>query len=150
MTTKKIEAKDYITAMNVSAERLSDVRRLINGREEAFKTETNGLYAEEKSLKEDLLAALKTIGLSSVKTASGDSYLISKKHRFAVKDALALDKYARDERCVTIDKKALNQRFTEAFKKGTLPDFVTPEPYETISIRGAKKEGEEESASDSP
>ncbi len=150
MPTKKkvVGAADFVAAMNTSAERLAEVRLLINGREEAFKKETDDLYNEEKALKEDLLVALKTIGLSSVKTSSGESYVISHKHRFGVKNPIALEDYARKERCVTIDKKALNQRFAKAFKEGTLPDFVTPEPYETISIRGAKKE--EEAATESP
>lgn len=138
MAKKKVDAKDFIAAMNASAENLYAVRLRIRTKEERFKQETDADYAEEKALKADILAALKTIGLSSVKTAAGESYSISHTHDFVVKNPIAYDGWVKDHRFVREDKVLVKQGLTKALKEGTLPEFVEAVPRETISVRAPK------------
>lgn len=140
MTKKKLSAREEIDLLNSKAERLAEVRKIIRTTEERFKQETDSVYAEEKELKSELLLGLKMVGLSSVKTTAGDSYFISRKNDFIIINPLEADKYARDERCVRIDKRILDQRLARALKEGQLPGFVKAEERETISVRSAKKE----------
>lgn len=142
MPKKKLSAKEEIDLMNKSAERLSYVRGQIRSREERFKEETDALFVEERALREDLLVGLKMMGLSSVRTSSGDSYVLAKTHDFEISNPLAFETWARDNRCVTIDKRAAKQRLLASFKEGTLPEFAKPVDKETISVRSAKKEEE--------
>lgn len=137
-SSKKTAAANYIQKMNERAEELSKVRAEIRVREEKWKEETDHLFARERELKESLLDDLQSIGLSSVKVASGESYFISKTHDFEIKNPLQYDSWARDQRCVRIDKLLVKQRLNAALKKGELPEFVQPVERETISVRQAK------------
>lgn len=140
MAKKKIDAKEYIGAMNATAERLSEVRKALNTREEEFKKLTDALYAEERSLKEELIIALRHVGLSSVKTSAGENYSITKGYSFIVKNELQFDAWAREQRIVRVDKTLANQRFRKLVKEGALPEFVEAEERDTISIRSPKKD----------
>ena len=145
------QAQDFIAAMNATAEKLAQVRFDLNTQEERFKMETDNLYAEEKALKEELMGALKTVGLSSVKVASGEAYSISRVPTFHFKNPLAEDSWAREHRCVRIDRTMLGQMLRKDFDRGALDtDLVEVGERETISIRKpkAKKEAEDDAAGD--
>lgn len=142
-------AANFIAGMNATAEKLTAVRKQIGEREEAFKAQTDALYAEERSLKEELLGALKTVGLSSVKVTSGEAYSISRVPTFHFVNPLVEDKWARDHRCVRVDRSMLGQMLRKSYEKGELNTAeVTVGERETISIRKPKaaKEGAEDAA----
>lgn len=142
MAKKKTSAKEQVALINSSAERLSEVRKLINTREERFKEETDALYAEEKQLKADVLLGLKDIGLVSVRTEGGDSYYISKTQDFIPKNPLAYEKWAKESGLVRIDSSMAKTKLRELLKKDQVPDFIEVRPRETISVKTAKKETE--------
>jgi len=135
--------KPTIDTMKKTGEELAAVRAELRGREEKWKEETDHLYEREAELKAKLLADLDGVGLASFKSSSGEMYSISQGQEFQVVNPIALDAWARTNRCVAIDKKALKSRLLDAFKKGQLPDFVKAVPKKTISIKGPKKEKEE-------
>ena len=131
--------------MNTTAEKLAVVRKHIGEREEAFKAATDALYAEERALKEELLGALKTVGLSSVKVASGEAYSISRVPTFHFVNPLVEDKWAREHRCVRIDRTMLGQMLRKTYEKGELNTAeVEVGERETISIRKPKAAKEAE------
>ena len=150
MAKKKLSAKEEVELMNTSAERLAYVRSQIRSREERFKEETDEFYLEEKQLREDILLGLRTMGLKSVGTSSGESYYISKTNDFEVTNPLEYENWARAERCVTVDKKAVRQRLTALLKAGNImPTFVKVNERETINVRSAKEKTEKEKTEDS-
>lgn len=143
MAKKKLSAREEVNLMNQIAERLSAVRRLINNHEERFKQETDELYREEKQLREDILLGLKTMGLSSVRTESGESYFIAHTYDFEITDPLAYEVWARENRCVSIDKRLAKQRLLALSKEDQVPAFANPVPRDTINVRSPKKENNE-------
>ena len=142
-------AANFIAGMNSTAEKLTAVRHEIGRREEAFKEQTDALYTEERALKEELLGALKTVGLSSVKVTSGEAYSISRVPTFHFKNPLIEDQWAREHRCVRVDRTMLGQMLRKVYEKGELDTAqVDVGERETISIRKPKaaKEGAEDTA----
>lgn len=141
MTKKaQTQAVKFVSEMNKVAEKLSKTRDEIRTREESWKKETDQLFADEKALKELLLQNLKTIGLQSVKVASGESYYISTTNDFKFPDPLVEEKWARENRCVRIDRTVLKQHLREAYKKDELPEGVEVTERETINVRKAKED----------
>jgi len=144
-------AANFIAGMNATAEKLAVVRAELGRREEAFKEQTDALYTEERALKEELLGALKTVGLSSVKVASGEAYSISRVPTFRFVNPLVEDKWAREHHCVRVDRTMLGQMLRKEYERGQLSTAeVEVGERETISIRKPKaaKEGAEDAAAE--
>lgn len=132
-------AVNFVDAMKATAEKLATVRADLNTREERFKAETNELYASEKALKEELMAALKTLGLSSIKSSTGENYSISRVPTFKFLNPLEEDRWARENRCVRVDRTMLGQMLRKQYDAGKLDTtLVEVGERETISIKKPK------------
>lgn len=132
-------AKTFMAEMNTLAEELYVVRQGLNTREERFKEETSTLYEKEAVLKADLLERLKAVGLTSVKVSSGDTWFISKRPVVDVKNELALQAWAIDQKLVKPDQDKIKARLKDMVaEKVDLPTFLGLSDRETISIRKAE------------
>lgn len=139
-------AANFVAEMNARAERLAEVRGKLREREEQYKADTDAWFAEERQLKEQLLADLKTIGLKSIKTTSGESYVISTTHAYEARNPLELERWATEQRLVRVDRELIKSKLRTLDRAGQLPEFITVIDKETISIRKPKAEGEAEPA----
>ena len=90
---------------------------------------------------QELLEDLKTVGLKSIKVASGDSFFISNRPGVEVKNEIAFNAWAIKEKLVKPDTERI-----KAFLKGLvdrkvkLPPCVEFTNRDSISIRKAAKE----------
>ena len=127
--------------MKKKAELLYLTRQSLGSIEERFKEETDSLYKHEAELKAELLEDLKTVGLKSIKVASGDSFFISNRPGVEVKNEIAFNAWAIKEKLVKPDTERI-----KAFLKGLvdrkvkLPPCVEFTNRDSISIRKAAKE----------
>ena len=131
-------ATDYVASMKAKAEELAGVRLELGSREARFKEETAVLYEREAALKGELMENLKTLGLSSIKASTGESYAITRVPTFKFTNPIAEDAWARSHQCTTIDRKTLAVKLKLAFERKELPTEVEVGERETISIRKPK------------
>lgn len=127
------------------AERLAEVRSLLDTREERFKVETNDLYEEEKVLKELLLGKLKEAGMTSVKVKNGNTVAIIPSKRVEIlNEPLAL-KWAAEHMLVSFNKTLMKSKLNEMMdNKYPLPAFVRLEEGESVSIKKPKPKADDE------
>ena len=80
-----------IERIKENAEELANIRAAINEIEEAAKVQTDVLKAKRDTLQNALIHDLKKEGLASIKTNSGESYILSKRKGVnIVNDVLAM------------------------------------------------------------
>ena len=138
-------AADFMKELHEKAEKLREVSAWLREREEMFKQETDAKFAEQDLLRSELLSALKTLGLSSVKVASGDSFIISKRKSFQFENEIALIKWATQHKLVTPDKMLVKQKLTKLLGTPEFPEFAKVVEQESITVRkAAGKEDKEE------
>lgn len=127
------------------AERLAEVRALLDDREERFKKETNDLYEEEGVLKALLLGKLKEAGMTSVKVKNGNTVAIIPSKRVEILSEADALLWAAKNMLVSINKSLVKTKLNammEANEK--LPDFIRLEEGESVSIKKPKPKAETE------
>lgn len=129
-------ASDNIEKMKDAAQKLYDLRQLIEKKEEEKRVELEGLKMERDAIQAILLAEMKDNGLASLRIKSGDSFSrVTGKTLEVVSEPFAL-KWAVDHRAVTINK-TLAKQILEQYKE--VPDCFRIVPTEYISVRKAKE-----------
>jgi hypothetical protein len=123
-----------------NAEELAAIRAQINEIEEATKAQTDALKEKREELQLSLIADLKKEGLASIKTAAGESYILSKRKGInIVNDTLALQ-WAIENRTISIDRRMVA---TKLGKVDQMPAGFELVETEFISVRGAKASKDE-------
>jgi hypothetical protein len=129
-----------IERIKENAEELANIRAAINMLEEATKAQTDSLKAKRDEIQLSLIADLKKEGLASIKTNSGESYILStRKGVNIVNDMLAM-KWAIDNRAISIDRRMVAAKLG---KSDEMPDGFELIETEFISVRGAKASKDE-------
>lgn len=131
-------AADFMKGLHSKAEKLKETREFLAQREEEYKKMTDEAFATEKKLKEELLGDLKTLGLKSVKVANGDSFFISPRKSFIIKNEIAMMKWAELNKLMKPDTILLKQKLEACFKSNALPSFAEVEVKESISFKANK------------
>lgn len=130
------------------AERLAEVRALLDDREERFKKETDELYQEEANLKALLLGKLKEAGMTQVKVKNGNTVGIIPSKRIEVLNEAAALVWAAKNMLVSINKTLVKSKLNDMMKANEpLPEFVRLEEGESISIKKPKPAATETEAS---
>jgi hypothetical protein len=126
------------------AERLAEVRGLLDDREERFKKETDELYHEEALLKSLLIGKLKESGLTQVKVKNGNTVAIIPSKRIEVLDEAQALVWSAKNMLVSINKTLVKSKLNEMMKANEpLPDFLRLEEGESISVKKPKPKAEE-------
>lgn len=143
MAKNQKAAANFMAEMHKKSEELYKVRQLLNTREEEFKKNTEEWYEKEKTIKAELLDSLKTLGLTSIKVSSGDSFCITKRKSVDVLDDQLFTKWAISEHLVIPDKLKIKAKVESLVKGGTeLPTFMKLVEFDSISVRKAKEKEE--------
>ena len=117
-----------------TAEKLSIARREISTQEDLHERSIFPLKQERDRLQAELLSALSSEGLKSIKTETGDNYSRSERKGIEIVDTEKATAWAIENNAVTIDKKLAQQ----ILKDAQLPDFFKETVTEFISIRNNK------------
>ena len=121
------------------AERLAEVRSLLDDREERFKKETDELYQEEANLKALLLGKLKEAGMTQVRVKNGNTVGIIPSKRVEILSEAAALVWAAKNMLVSINKTLVKTKLNDMMKANEqLPDFIRLEEGESISIKKPK------------
>ena len=129
------------------AERLAEVRSLLDDREERFKKETDDLYQEEALLKALLLGKLKEAGMTQVKVKNGNTVGIIPSKRIEVLDETMALVWAAKNMLVSINKTLVKSKLNEMMKANEpLPEFVRLEEGESVSVKKPKPAATESAA----
>jgi hypothetical protein len=129
-----------IERIKENAEELANIRAAINLLEEATKAQTDGLKAKRDEIQLSLIADLKKGGLASIKTNSGESYILSKRKGVNIVNDMLAMKWAIDNRAISIDRRIVATRLSKADE---IPDGFELVETEFISVRGAKASKDE-------
>lgn len=136
-------AADFVAGMNKKAERLAEVRANLAQREEQYKRDTDAWFAEEKELRLQILEDLKALNLKSVSAPNGERYSITRKPTFEIENPLAMERWAVEQKLVTVSKEMVKSKLERLHKENALPDFVKVGERETITIVKPKADKEE-------
>ena len=95
-----------------------------------------------------ILADLKALNLKSISAPNGERYSITRKPTFDISNPAALEKWATENRLISINNEMVKSKLKILFASGDMPDFVTVGESETITIvkpkaKGAEAESEE-------
>jgi hypothetical protein len=126
------------------AERLAEVRGLLDDREERFKKETDELYHEEALLKSLLIGKLKESGLTQVKVKNGNTVAIIPSKRIEVLDEARALVWSAQNMLVSINKTLVKTKLNAMMEANEpLPDFLRLEEGESISVKKPKPKATE-------
>lgn len=126
------------------AEELADVRKLIHEIEDAAKVKLDELKAKRDQLQTELILGFNKEGLSSIKTADGDTYSKAVRKGVEVTDERLALKWAIEHRYVSINKTLVKQGLENELKTGAkLPDGFEQKEVEYISVRSPKAKKDE-------
>ena len=92
------------------AERLYETRKAIVQIEEEAKKHTDELKTSRDILQTEIIELMNEVGLSSIKTASGESYAKAKRKGIAILNPTQALFWDRDNGCYKIDKILLAQK----------------------------------------
>ncbi len=130
-------ASKLIKKIQDTAERLYDLRREINAREEDFRKAIEVMKLERDSIQEVLIAGMTKNGLSSLKVSSGDSiFKASRKGVDITNELLAFD-WAIKNKAVSINKTIVAQILKDA---KDIPKGFELVESEYIGVRKAQVE----------
>ena len=119
------------------AERLYETRKAIVQIEDEAKKHTEELKTARDVIQSELINLMNEVGLSSIKTASGENYAKAKRKGIAILNPTQALFWARDNGCYAIDKKLLTQKLG---KTEELPECFEETITEYISVRKPKQE----------
>jgi hypothetical protein len=129
-----------IERIKENAEELANIRASINEIEEAAKAQTDALKAKREDLQLSLIADLKKEGLASIKTNSGESYILSKRKGVNIVNDVSALNWAIDNHAISIDRRIVAAKLA---KVDDMPAGFELVETEFISVRGAKASKDE-------
>lgn len=118
------------------AEKLYDIRKAINAKEEENKKELDGMKAEKEALQASLIADMNKSGLVTLKVKSGDTFTKSTKKSLEITNEAFAFKWALEHRAVSVNKILVAQML----KDKDIPTGFKQVETEFISVRKAKNE----------
>jgi len=133
-------ASIVIKRITDTADKLYEIRKAIQAKEEACKAELEVMKLERDAIQASLLAELNKNGLSSIKSSSGDSFSKSVRKSVEITSEPFALKWAIENRTVSINKTLVAQKLKEISE--VPPGFEIVET-EFISVRKAKQENHE-------
>lgn len=137
---KQIDPQEVVREFNQriqkKAERLYQVRRLLDEIEEKREVETSKLKQERDMLQADLLSDMRAANQKKTETLDGVPVTIKAAHGLEITNEISAFKWAYENRLVTIDKTLVKQRLKD---QKTMPAGFALVDREYISV-GKKKE----------
>lgn len=118
------------------AEKLYDIRRAINLKEEENKKELDGMKLEKEALQTSLIADMNKSGLAALKVKSGDTFTKSVKKSLEITNEVFAFKWALEHRAISINKILASQML----KDKPMPSGFKQVETEFISVRKAKQD----------
>ena len=139
MATKAQAAGKFMRELSGKAELLHKARKAIDAIKARHERELEAHFAKISKLKAEVLTGLKVVGLSSVKLRSGDAYYKTTSTTFEIKNPIAFDSWARQNRFVRIDREMSKRKLQTLAQKNDLPEWAIAKPVETIGFRNKPK-----------
>lgn len=129
-------AAKIIERITEKAEKLYQIRQLIEKKEEECKRELESLKTERDVIQELLLISLNKQGLKSIKVSSGDSIYKGTRRGVTIINEFRALEWAKENGAVNIDKVMVAQKLKDAT---TIPSGFELVQTEFISVRKATK-----------
>lgn len=130
-------ANNIIQKIIAKGDELSELRASINKIEEEFENASKPLKERRDQLNEELMLMLKKEGLSSIKSKSGENYILASKKGYQISDEKLAFAWCIERGVVRIDKELLKKTLGGVSE---LPQGFEVVEKEYIRITSPKKD----------